>query len=74
MIHMSSKKIDDFEAYRIFLAMKSHFNNDYDYVKYNGRITAKLESYSKRKDRHTFINYLKNLVKKNWKNFFFRCF
>ena len=33
MIHMSSKKIDDFEAYRIFLAMKSHFNNDYDYEK-----------------------------------------
>ena len=74
MIHMSSKKIDDFEAYRIFLAMKSHFNNDYDYVKYNGKISAKLESYSKRKDKYTFVQLSKKFGKKELEEFFLSLF
>ena len=74
MIHMSSKKIDDFEAYKIFLAMKSHFNNDYDYVKYKGNITAKLESYSKRKDKYTFVQLSKKFGKKELEEFFLSLF
>tara|TARA_B110000037_G_scaffold202786_1_gene245268 strand:- start:519 stop:1199 length:681 start_codon:yes stop_codon:yes gene_type:complete len=71
---MSSKKIDDFEAYKIFLAMKSHFNNEYDYVKYNGKITAKLESYSKRKDKYTFVQLSKKFGKKELEEFFLSLF
>ena len=74
MIHMSSKKINDFEAYKIFLAMKQHFNNDYDYVKFNGKTTAKHDAYSKRKDRYTFIQLSKKFDKKELEQFFLSLF
>ena len=74
MIHMSSKKIDDFEAFKIFLAMKSHFNNEYNYVEYDGAFKAKRESYSKRKDRYTFVQLSKKLGKKELEEFFLSLF
>jgi len=74
MIHMSSKKIDDFEAFKIFLAMKSHFNNEYNYVEYDGAFKAKRESYSKRKDRYTFVQLSKKFGKKELEEFFLSLF
>lgn len=45
----------DFECFSVYLALKNHFNKpSYDYFKYNGRVTAKKESFLKRKDRFYF--------------------
>ena len=40
-----------FEAYKKYLAVRMHFNpkTDYDYFKYNGKTTAKLDSFLKDK-------------------------
>jgi hypothetical protein len=44
-----------YHVYQIFLALKSHFRNEgYDYIRYNGKVTASFESYMKRKDRFFF--------------------
>ena len=74
MIHMSSKKIDDFAAFKIYFAMKHHFTNNYDYVKYNGKADIKMETYSKRKDRLTFIQLAKKFNKKELEEFFLSLF
>ena len=50
---MSGKKIDELDAYKIYVAMKSHFQGEYDYKKFNhgqaisiGMITeAKISNY-----------------------------
>ncbi len=47
-----------FESYKTFLAVKSHFTTDnYDYVKYNGKVTASASSFETRKDivKHVII-------------------
>jgi hypothetical protein len=50
-----------FGAYRCYLAFKSHFTTDsYDIVKYRGRVSAKLETFEKRKDRYRFEKLAKN--------------
>ena len=54
MITMSGKKIDDFEAFKIYLAMKTHFNSEYDFIKYKGKVSPKKETYYNRRDRRTF--------------------
>ena len=43
-----------FDVFKTYLAVKSHFTSDYDYFKYGGRVTAKLESFTKRSDRYFF--------------------
>ena len=43
-----------FDVFKTYLAVKNHFTTDYDYVKYDGRVTAKLESFTKRPDRYFF--------------------
>ena len=40
--------------YARYLAVKNHFTTDYDYQRYGGRVTAKLESFTKRPDRYFF--------------------
>ena len=37
MMILSSRKMDDFEAFKIYVAMKSHFQGDYDYKYYKGK-------------------------------------
>lgn len=45
----------DFEVFCIYLALKNHFTkSSYDYFKYNGKVTAKKESFYKRRDRFFF--------------------
>lgn len=43
-----------FEVYKTYIAVKNHFTTDYDYNKYGGKVTAKLESFTKRSDRYFF--------------------
>ena len=43
-----------FDVFKTYLAVKNHFTSDYDYFKYGGRVTAKLESFTKRSDRYFF--------------------
>ena len=43
-----------FDVFKTYLAVKNHFTTDYDYNKYGGRVTAKLESFTKRSDRYFF--------------------
>lgn len=50
-----------FGAYRCYLACKSHFTTDsYDIIKYRGRVSAKLETFEKRKDRYRFEKLAKS--------------
>ena len=47
--------ISGFAAYQTFIALKNHFTlPSYDYVKYNGKTSAKVATYVKRKDRFFF--------------------
>ena len=43
-------KMEAYEAYKIYHALKLHFNSDYDYTKYNGKAKVTVASYLKRKD------------------------
>ena len=44
-----------YEAYKEYLALKNHFTLDnYDYIKYNGRVSASESSFLKRKDKFFF--------------------
>ena len=43
-----------FDVYKIYLAVKNHFTTKYDYAKYDGKVNAKLEGFTKRHDRYFF--------------------
>ena len=46
---------EGYDTYCLYLAINNHFHTDsYDYFKYNGKVTAKLESFMKRKDKYHF--------------------
>jgi hypothetical protein len=46
---------EGFDAYCLYLAINNHFYTEsYDYFKYNGKVSAKLESFMKRKDKYHF--------------------
>lgn len=50
-----SLRMDGFEAYKHYLALKSHFTSKtYDYFKYNGAVRAKRESFEARNDKYFF--------------------
>ena len=55
-----------FNAYKIYLALRSHFTSDYDYFKYHGKIKVKEETFLKRRDKFFFEKierrYKKELV------------
>jgi uncharacterized pyridoxamine 5'-phosphate oxidase family protein len=51
-------------AYRIYLAVRSHFNSSYDYFKYDGKLKVKDETFLKRNDRLSFA-ILERKYKKN---------
>ena len=49
--------MNGFEVYKIYLAIKLHFtskNQSYDFHKHNGRTTARLATFTKRRDRYFF--------------------
>ena len=47
-------KAKAFELYKYYLALKQHFNSDYDYAKYNGKINASEHTFETRKDKFQF--------------------
>ncbi len=48
-------KINGYETYCLYLALKNHFTKDsYDFFKYNGKTHATKESFLNRKDRFQF--------------------
>lgn len=48
-------KMDAFDAYKIYLSLKSHFNSKtYDYFKYGGRTRASKLTFDKRNDKYFF--------------------
>ena len=51
-----------FDVFKTYLAVKNHFTTDYNYQRYGGRVTAKLESFTKRQIGISFINYLKDIM------------
>ena len=55
--------MEAYEAYKIYHALKLHFNSDYDYTKYNGKAKVTVDSYLKRKDR-TFLYLTLLLIQK----------
>ena len=49
--------MNGFEVYKIYLAIKLHFTSksqSYDFHKHNGRTTARLATFTKRRDRYFF--------------------
>lgn len=50
-----------FECYNEYLALKNHFSRDtYDYFKYNGKTSSKIDSFNKRKDKIFFQKLAKH--------------
>jgi len=64
-----------FDLYKEYIALKSHFNSDYDYFKYNGAVSATKDALTKRNDaaffyvlakkRHPKELLLSNFVERN---------
>lgn len=53
-------KMDAFNAYKTYVAIKNHFNSKtYDYFKYNGRTKASVKAFEKRSDRYFFYKLAK---------------
>ena len=59
-----------FDVFKTYLAVKNHFTTDYDYNKYGGRVTAKLESFTKRPDRYFFHKLSKRYNERDILDFF----
>ena len=59
-----------FDVFKTYLAVKNHFTTDYDYDKYGGRVTAKLESFTKRPDRYFFHKLSKRYNERDILDFF----
>ena len=65
--------MNGFEVYKIYLAIKLHFtskNQSYDFHKHNGRTTAKLETFTKRRDRYFFHKLSKSYSDKSIVDYF----
>ena len=46
---------EGYDAYTLYLGIKLHFySNDYDFIKYNGKVKADIKSFLKRKDKYHF--------------------
>tara|TARA_R110000822_G_scaffold248998_1_gene376522 strand:- start:58 stop:672 length:615 start_codon:yes stop_codon:yes gene_type:complete len=65
--------VNGFEVYKIYLAVKLHFtskNQSYDFHKHNGRTTARLETFTKRRDRYFFHKLSKSYNDSSIVNYF----
>lgn len=49
-----------FEAYKLYVAIKNHFNSSYDFFKYQGKNNLKYTSFEKRKDKIFFAKIAKH--------------
>tara|TARA_B100001013_G_scaffold304259_1_gene206653 strand:+ start:301 stop:900 length:600 start_codon:yes stop_codon:yes gene_type:complete len=55
-----SFRMNEFETYENYVALKLHFTSEYDYFRYNGKTSVTLNSFNNRKDKYHF----KRLAKK----------
>ena len=65
--------MNGFEVYKIYLAIKLHFtskNQSYDFHKHNGRTTARLATFTKRRDRYFFHKLSKSYNDKSIIDYF----
>lgn len=54
-LYQTTNSDDAFEAYRLYVALRSHFNTkSYDYFKYEGRVRTAKSSFLKRPDQFWF--------------------
>ena len=49
-----------YETYKLYLALKQHFTSDYDFFRYSGHVTAKEDTFKKRKDKYFFEKLAKH--------------
>ena len=54
---------DPFETYKLYNALKLHFETDYDALKYNFKTSVKPTSFFKRKDKYFFAKIAKTYEK-----------
>ena len=52
--------VDPFESYKLYQALKLHFEGSYDAIKYNFKTNASPNSFFKRKDKYFFAKLAKN--------------
>ena len=57
-----------YDAYELYLGIKLHFNSDYDYIKYNGKVNTNFDAFLKRKDKFQFAK-LGSVYDKELKDF-----
>tara|TARA_B100000902_G_scaffold37029_2_gene44263 strand:+ start:364 stop:978 length:615 start_codon:yes stop_codon:yes gene_type:complete len=65
--------VNGFEVYKVYLAIKLHFTSkdqSYDFHKHNGRTTARLETFTKRRDRYYFHRLSKSYDNKSIVDYF----
>ena len=48
-----------YESYKLYLGIKLHYNSDYDFNKYNGKVSASFSSFLKRNDKFQFAKLRK---------------
>ena len=48
-----------YEIYKYYIALKQHFNSNYDYFKYNGKVNVSEMSFENRKDKFFFYKLSK---------------
>ena len=65
--------MNGFEVYKIYLAIKLHFtskNQSYDYHRHAGKTTARLGTFTKRRDRYFFHKLSRTYSDNNIANYF----
>ena len=69
---MSAKYFTPFEVYKRYVAIKAHFdcNNSYDFIKYQGKMRLKEESFRRRKDSAFFYRLSRKIPAKEINYFF----
>jgi len=60
--------VDPFESYKLYQALKLHFEGSYDAIKYNFKTNASPNSFFKRKDKYFFAKLAKN--QKDLRNYY----
>jgi len=64
-------KTTGFVAYKVYLAVKSHFTHDsYDYFKYGGKTRASTQTFERRQDRYFFEKLAKRYNESELLEFF----
>ena len=63
--------MEGFDVFKTYLALKLHFTSKtYDYHKYEGKVTAKLDTFTKRNDRYFFYKLSKKYKASEIEDFF----